>query len=75
MNATVSEPLSWKQILNQLIKNIDLTVDQIDWAMNQIMTGVTPEPVLASFLTALHMKGETPAELGARYCWHWSHRG
>ena len=65
MNATVSEPLSWKQILNQLIKNIDLTVDQIDWAMNQIMTGATPESVLASFLTALHMKGETPAELGA----------
>ena len=57
MNATVSEPLSWKQILNQLIKNIDLTVDQIDWAMNQIMTGATPESVLASFLTALHMKG------------------
>ena len=40
-------------------------MDQIDWAMNQIMTGATPESVLTSFLTALHMKGETPAELGA----------
>lgn len=59
------ESLSWKFILNQLVKNCDLSPQQVDWAMNEIMTGATPDPVLASFLTALHMKGETPAELSS----------
>lgn len=65
MNTTDAHTISWTQILNRLVKGTDLTVGEIDWAMNEIMTGSTPEPILASFLTALHMKGESPVELGA----------
>lgn len=65
MNATASESPTWKYILNQLILGQDLSSKHVDWAMHEIMNGSTPEPVLASFLTALHMKGETSEELGA----------
>ena len=59
------EEYTWKQLLNQLVRGHELNSDQITWAMDQIMTGATEEPIIASFLTALHTRGETPAELGA----------
>lgn len=57
--------ITWKYILNQLVKHQNLTDTEVAWAMDQIMTGQTEQPILASFLTALHSKGETPEELGA----------
>ena len=57
--------ITWKYILNQLVKHRDLSDTEVAWAMDQIMTGQTEQPILASFLTALHSKGETPEELGA----------
>ena len=65
MDITAHESLTWKYILNQLISGQDLGSRHVDWAMDEIMTGSTPEPILASFLTSLHMKGETSEELGA----------
>ncbi len=57
--------MSWKPLLNDLVARKDLTNEQIAWAMNQIMTGETPEAITGAFLVALHVKGETPAELNA----------
>jgi len=57
--------ITWKYILNQLVKHQNLSDTEVAWAMDQIMTGQTEQPILASFLTALHSKGETPEELGA----------
>lgn len=57
--------ITWKYILNQLVKHQNLTDTEVAWAMDHIMTGQTEQPILASFLTALHSKGETPEELGA----------
>ena len=57
--------ITWKHILNQLVKHQNLTDTEVAWAMDHIMTGQTEQPILASFLTALHSKGETPEELGA----------
>ena len=57
--------ITWKYILNQLVKHQNLSDTEVAWAMDHIMTGQTEQPILASFLTALHSKGETPEELGA----------
>ena len=60
--------ITWKYILNQLgflTKHQNLSDTEVAWAMDHIMTGQTEQPILASFLTALHSKGETPEELGA----------
>ncbi|QRZ62591.1 anthranilate phosphoribosyltransferase [Rothia sp. ZJ932] len=56
---------SWTMILADLVARKDLTPQQIDWAMNEIMTGQTSEAIIGAFLVALHVKGETPDELNA----------
>lgn len=60
-----TEEYTWKQLLNLLVRGNELDSAQITWAMDQIMTGATEEPIIASFLTALHTRGESPAELAA----------
>ncbi|MGV3017097.1 anthranilate phosphoribosyltransferase [Rothia sp. 88186D007BW] len=57
--------ITWKRILNQLVAQQELSPDQITWAMQDIMSGSTPEAILGAFLLGLHVKGETPAELAA----------
>lgn len=57
--------ITWKLILNQLIAQQDLSSDQINWAMQDIMAGSTPEAIIGAFLVGLHVKGETPEELAA----------
>ncbi|MGV3103434.1 anthranilate phosphoribosyltransferase [Rothia sp. 32237D007AR] len=57
--------ITWKRILNQLVAQQELSADQITWAMQDIMSGSTPEAILGAFLLGLHVKGETPAELAA----------
>ena len=41
----------------------DLTQEQASDAMDEIMTGVATPAQIAAFLTALHLKGETEAEI------------
>lgn len=60
-----NETLNWKFILNQLVKRENLTVQQVEWAMDAIMSGDTPPEILGAFLLGLHAKGETSEELGA----------
>lgn len=57
-----------KKHIEKLISKIDLTEEEMVEAMNAIMSGEVSEIEIASFLTALKMKGETIAEItgGAR---------
>lgn len=51
------------QLLEKLADRQSLTVEETRLAFEQIMTGSVPEPELASFLTALRVRGETVDEL------------
>lgn len=54
---------SWPELLTQLIKAQDLTVEQTAWAMDQVMSGQASPVHVASFLTALRAKGESVPEM------------
>src|ERR671928_360817 len=47
----------------QLVRGNDLLQEQAAEAMEEIMTGVGTPAQIAAFLTALHLKGETEAEI------------
>jgi anthranilate phosphoribosyltransferase len=47
----------------QLVRGVDLTQEQAAEAMEEIMGGVATQAQVAAFLTALHLKGETEAEI------------
>lgn len=47
----------------QLVRGRDLSEDQAAEAMEEIMTGVATPAQVAALLTALHLKGETDAEI------------
>lgn len=47
----------------QLVRGQDISADQAAEAMDEIMTGVATPAQIAAFLTALHVKGETEAEI------------
>lgn len=47
----------------QLVRGSDLTQAQAAEAMDEIMTGTATPAQIAAFLTALHLKGETDAEI------------
>ena len=51
--------ITWKYILNQLIKHQNLSDTEVAWAMDQIMTGQTEQPILAS-LSLIHICNRTP---------------
>jgi len=57
--------MTFKSILNKLSFSEDLTLIEAGWALTQIMEGEVPEEQIASFLTAMRMKGETVDELTA----------
>ncbi len=52
-----------KEGLQKLIQADNLTVDESEQIMNEIMSGKTTNAQTAAFLTALKMKGETVEEL------------
>lgn len=52
-----------ENILNKLIKKENLTQEEMEFAMNEIMDGNVSDIVLSSFLTALKIKGETIEEI------------
>jgi anthranilate phosphoribosyltransferase len=47
----------------QLVRGVDLTQEQAAAAMEEIMGGAATQAQVAAFLTALHLKGETEAEI------------
>jgi anthranilate phosphoribosyltransferase len=57
--------MDFKSILNKLSFSENLTEIEAEAAMNLIMTGEVSEERIASFLTAMRLKGETVQELTA----------
>ncbi|MFA5411099.1 MAG: anthranilate phosphoribosyltransferase [Candidatus Omnitrophota bacterium] len=53
------------EALKELSQNKDLAAELMTQVMEEIMTGKVDTPHIASFLTALKKKGETPEELTA----------
>lgn len=54
-----------KEAINKLSKREDLTADEMEQVMDEIMTGEASDAQKAAFLTALSMKGETIEEVTA----------
>ncbi len=54
-----------QQVLPGVIEEQDLTAEQMNSVMHEIMSGKTSPAQMAAFLTALRMKGETVTELSA----------
>ncbi|MCR4287316.1 MAG: anthranilate phosphoribosyltransferase [Deltaproteobacteria bacterium] len=52
-----------KESISRLVKGIDLAEEEMVHCMNEVMTGGASPAQIASFITALRMKGETVAEI------------
>src|SRR5699024_12742452 len=50
---------NWPDLLMALMHQQDLHEEQAAWAMDQIMSGKTPDVTMAAILVAHHTKGET----------------
>jgi len=55
--------MSWEPILHSLAQKEALNPDQVNWAMNQILSGAADIETIKSFLIALRNKGETAEEV------------
>lgn len=55
--------MSWEPILHSLAQKKSLNPDQVNWAMNQILSGAADIETIKSFLIALRNKGETAEEV------------
>lgn len=58
-------PADLRPVIRKLVVRADLTEQEMTNALDAILGGGVPEAAIASFLVALAMKGETPAELRA----------
>ena len=54
-----------KQVIDQLVRGKDISGEQMRGAIRTIMTGKADDAAIASFLTALTIKGETVEEVTA----------
>ncbi len=54
-----------KEAINSVVQGLDLSESEMTESMNEIMEGKTTEAQIASFLTALRIKGETVEEITA----------
>lgn len=54
---------TWPDLLTLLIDRSDLSMEQAQWAMNEVMSGEATPVQLAGFLMALRTKGESVAEI------------
>src|SRR4249920_1424401 len=52
-----------REAIEKLVNRVNLSEDETITVMNEIMTGEATPLQVASFLTALRMKGETVAEI------------
>ena len=56
---------TWDHILSTLSAQTDLSQSDAQWAMTQILEGLTAKETIKSFLLALKNKGETASEVNA----------
>ncbi len=52
-----------KEAIEKVVQNISLSESDMELVMNEIMSGSTTDAQIASFITALRMKGETVDEI------------
>ena len=52
-----------KEAIDKVVQNISLSENEMELVMNEIMSGGTTDAQIASFITALRMKGETVDEI------------
>jgi anthranilate phosphoribosyltransferase len=55
----------FKETISRLIDRTDLSPDEAEAIMNEIMGGEVTPPQVSAFLVAMRMKGETPEEIAA----------
>jgi anthranilate phosphoribosyltransferase len=53
-----------RENIQALVEGINLTCDESQQTMREIMSGQATNAQIAAFLTALRMKGETVQEIG-----------
>jgi len=54
---------TWPSLLGALLRGDELSTEDTQWAMGEIMTGSATPVQVAGFAVALRAKGETPAEI------------
>lgn len=57
--------LTWNHITEVLDSKKDLSIDEVHWAMGQILEGLAPVEDVKNYLTKLSAKGESAAEISA----------
>ena len=55
----------WDSHISRLHSGLDLETDDVQWCMNEILTGNANNEIIKEFLLALKAKGETSEEVGA----------
>ncbi|MFT4127759.1 MAG: anthranilate phosphoribosyltransferase [Gordonia sp. (in: high G+C Gram-positive bacteria)] len=58
-----AQSYTWPQILGRVTDGIDLGLEEVTWAMNEIMTDGATGAQIAAFGVAVKMKGASPTEL------------
>ena len=58
-------PSRWETHISRLQSGLDLETEDVQWCMNEILTGNANLEVIKEFLLALKSKGETSEEVGA----------
>lgn len=65
----------WDSHISRLHSGLDLETDDVQWCMNEILTGNANNEIIKEFLLALKAKGETSEEVGALVAQLYQHCG
>ena len=65
----------WESNISRLDSGLDLEIADVQWCMNEILTGNADIDVIKRFLLALKAKGETAEEVGALVTQMYQHCG
>ena len=58
----MTSEFNWPAVIGKLVSKNDLSRAEANWAMSEIMSGETPEPIMAAFIVGLRSKGESVEE-------------
>ena len=65
----------WDSHISRLQSGLDLETDDVQWCMNEILTGNANNEIIKEYLLALKAKGETSEEVGALVAQMYQHCG
>ena len=65
----------WDSLISRLHSGLDLETDDVQWCMDEILTGNANNEIIKEFLLALKDKGETSEEVGALVAQMYQHCG